>query len=56
MIHDQDTSFYGLACDFEPSTDDSDSNQEPPEKTPWWDNDSSSDESIDTCVPIILQQ
>ena len=38
------TSFYVLACDFESSTDDSDRNQELPEKISMWDNDSSSDE------------
>ena len=48
VIHDQETSFYVLACDFESSTDDSDSNQEPPEKTSWWDNDSSSDERYES--------
>ena len=48
MIHDQDISFYGLACDFESLTGDSDSNREPPEKTQWWTNDSSSDERFES--------
>ena len=47
MIYEQDTSFYGLDCDFKSPTDDSDSNQEPPEKIPLWDNDSSSDERFE---------
>ena len=48
MIQNLDTSFYSLACDFESSTDDSDSNQEALEKTPWWDNDSSRDERFES--------
>lgn len=47
-LHNHDSSFYGLNSDFESSSEDSYSDQEPPEKRSYFADDSSCDEDFDS--------